>query len=70
MLELADVIALCALLVGRGEQVSCEPLWRAGAQAVGWGAGESYSRAKALARGGDARAGEALRALDDPTPTA
>lgn len=70
VLELADVIALCALLVGRGEQVSCEPLWRAGAQAVGWGAGESYSRAKALARGGDARAGEALRALDDPTPTA
>jgi hypothetical protein len=64
--ELADVIALCALLVGRGEHASCDPLWRAGAHAVGWGAPESYRRAKALTRAGDAGAGEALRALDDP----
>jgi hypothetical protein len=65
VLELADVIALCALLVGRGESASCEPLWRAGAEAVGWGAAEGYRSAKALARAGDAGAGEALRALAD-----
>src|ERR1700729_4346923 len=35
--ELADVIALCALLVGRGERERCEALWRVGARAVGWG---------------------------------
>jgi hypothetical protein len=66
VLELADVIALCALMVGRGEHSSCDRLWRAGAHAVGWGAAESYRHAKALARAGDAAAGEALRALDDP----
>ena len=64
--ELADVIALCALLVGRGEAASCDPLWRAGAHAVGWGAPEDYKLAKSLARAGDARAPAALRALDDP----
>jgi hypothetical protein len=64
--ELADVIALCALLIGRGEGASCAPLWRAGAHAVGWGADERYRRAKALARAGDARAREALLALDQP----
>ena len=64
--ELADVIALCALLVGRGEDAACEPLWRAGARAVGWGAAESYREAKALARAGDARAPAALFALDAP----
>jgi hypothetical protein len=69
VLELADVIALCALLAGRGELAACDPLWRAGARAVGWGAGESYREAKALARAGDAAAGSALRALvDDPPP--
>jgi hypothetical protein len=64
--ELADVIALCALLIGRGDDASCEPLWRAGAHAVGWGAGERYRHAKALARAGDAGAHEALLALDQP----
>jgi hypothetical protein len=64
--ELADVIALCALLVGRGDDAACEPLWRAGAHAVGWGAGESYRRAKALALSGDAGAHVALLALDAP----
>jgi hypothetical protein len=64
--ELADVIALCALLVGRGDHASCEPLWRAGAHAVGWGAGERYRHAKALARAGDGTAREALLALDPP----
>ena len=56
MRELADVIALCSLLVGRGERASCEPLWRAGARAVGWGADERYRAAKALVRAGDAGA--------------
>jgi hypothetical protein len=65
VLELADVIALSALLVGRGDPAACEPLWRASAQAVGWGAAESYLAAKALARAGDAGAVEALRALAD-----
>jgi hypothetical protein len=37
VLELADVLALCALLVGRGESASCEPLWRAGAGDAGAG---------------------------------
>ena len=65
VLELADIIALCALLVGRGEGEACEALWRAGAEAVGWGAAESYRQAKALARAGDAGGGAALRALAD-----
>jgi hypothetical protein len=64
--ELADVIALCALLVGRGQDATCDALWRAGAQAVGWGAGEPYLAAKALARAGDAQAHAALLALDAP----
>jgi hypothetical protein len=64
--ELADVIALCALLVGRGEDTTCEALWRAGARAVGWGADDGYLAAKALARAGDAHAHAALLALDAP----
>jgi hypothetical protein len=68
--ELADVIALCALLVGRGEHASCEPLWRAGAHAVGWGADERYRRAKELARAGDRGAPAALLALDSPAAMA
>jgi hypothetical protein len=64
--ELADVISLCALLVGRGEDDTCEPLWHAAAQAVGWGAGEAYRAAKALARAGDQSARAALLALDAP----
>ena len=66
--ELADVIALCALLVGRGEGSACEPLWRAGARAVGWGPADAYRRAKALARDGDVQAAAALAALDGPPP--
>lgn len=64
--ELADVIALCALLVGRGEDAICDTLWRLGARAVGWGAGEDYLQAKALARAGDAQAHALLAALDAP----
>ena len=62
--ELADVIALCSLLVGRGDRASCEPLWRAGARAVGWGPEEHYLLAKALVREGHADAPAALAALD------
>jgi hypothetical protein len=68
--ELADVIAICALLVGRGELASCEPLWRAGAHAVGWGAAERYRTAKALARAGDAQTHAVLLALDQPPAVA
>jgi hypothetical protein len=64
--ELADVIALCALLVGRGQDATCDALWRAGARAVGWGPDEPYLAAKALARAGDAQAHAALLALDAP----
>jgi hypothetical protein len=67
--ELADVIALCALLAGRDQLAMCDPLWRAGASAVGWGASERYREAKALARAGDCGAGPALLALvDEPPP--
>jgi len=62
--ELADVIALCSLLVARGDRASCEPLWRAGARAVGWGASDGYAEAKALLRSDGARGRDALAALD------
>jgi hypothetical protein len=62
--ELADVIALCSLLVGRGERASCEPLWRAGAHAVGYGADDRYVEAKALVLAGSPGAEAALAALD------
>ena len=62
--ELADVISLCSLLVRRGERASCEPLWRAGAHAVGWGPDEPYLRVKVLVRDGHADAPAALLALD------
>jgi hypothetical protein len=62
--ELADVIALCSLLVARGDGASCEPLWRAGARAVGWGADERYLHVKALLREGAGRGREELEALD------
>jgi hypothetical protein len=62
--ELADVIALCSLLVARGERASCEPLWLAGARAVGWGADESYVAAKSLLREDGARGRDALLALE------
>jgi len=62
--ELADVIALCSLLVGRGERERCEALWRAGARAVGWGRDERYTEVKSLLRAGAPGAGDALVALD------
>jgi hypothetical protein len=62
--ELADVIALCSLLVARGDRAACEPLWRAGARAVGWGADPGYEEVKSLLRSDGARGREALLALD------
>ena len=62
--ELADVITLCSLLVARGERASCEPLWRAGARAVGHGVDEDYASVKALVLAGGAGAGAAIAALD------
>jgi hypothetical protein len=62
--ELADVIALCSLLVARGDRASCEPLWRAGARAIGWGPDERYRRAKSLLWHDGARGRAALLALD------
>lgn len=61
--ELADVIALCALLAGRGEGEWCEPLWLAGARAVGFGPSAEYAEVKALLRSGDPAGGPALSAL-------
>jgi hypothetical protein len=61
--ELADVIALCALLTARGEGVHCEALWLAGVWAVGYGSTAEHVRTKALLRDGDAAGGPALAAL-------
>ena len=61
--ELADVIALCALVAGRGEPELFGPLWLAGARAVGWGPSEQHARAKALLRAGDPTAPAAMSAL-------
>jgi hypothetical protein len=68
--ELADVIALCSLLVARGERERCEPLWHAGARAVGWGRDERYADVKSLLRAGAPGAGDALLALDRRAPQA
>jgi hypothetical protein len=61
--ELADVIALCALLSGRGDGQWCETLWLAGAHAVGFGASSEWADVKALLRSGDSAAGPALAAF-------
>jgi hypothetical protein len=62
VVELADVISLCALAHARGEAELAEPLWAAGARAVGWGASPAYREAKALLLIGDERGPAALRA--------
>lgn len=61
--ELADVIALCALLTARGDGAHCETLWLAGVRAVGYGSTAEHARAKALVRDGDPAAGPALQSL-------
>ncbi len=64
--ELADVIALTALAQGEGRAELAQAIWGAGARAVGWGSSEAHSRAKALARAGEAGALEAMRAAAAP----
>jgi hypothetical protein len=58
--ELADVIALCALMTARGDGGHCEALWTAGARAVGFGASAEYARVKTLLRADDPAAVAAL----------
>jgi hypothetical protein len=60
--ELADVISLVAQAHAAGDPELAEAAWAAGAAAIGWGAAPGHERAKALARRGDRRAAEALRA--------
>jgi hypothetical protein len=60
--ELADVIALTALAQGEGQGELAQAVWAAGACAVGWGSSDSHRDAKALAREGEPRALEAMRA--------
>jgi hypothetical protein len=64
--ELADVIALTALAQGEGHGELARAVWGAGARAVGWGSSEAHSRAKALARAGEPRALEEMRAAAQP----
>jgi hypothetical protein len=65
VIELADVISLCALAHARGADELAGPLWAAGARAVGWGASAAYLEAKALLMVGDERGPAALRAALD-----
>jgi hypothetical protein len=62
VIELADVISLCALAHARGEGDLAGPIWEAGARAVGWGPTAAYTRAKALVLVGDERGAASLRA--------
>ncbi|HWH09680.1 MAG TPA: hypothetical protein VG165_00995 [Solirubrobacteraceae bacterium] len=64
VVELADVISLCALAHARGHGELAGPIWSAGARAVGWGPSPAHAAAKALVRTGDDRAGAALDALN------
>jgi hypothetical protein len=60
--ELADVISLAAQAQAAADEDLAEAVWDAGATAVGWGTSAAHEQAKALARGGDTGAAEALRA--------
>jgi hypothetical protein len=60
--ELADVISLTAAAQAVADDELAEAVWEAGAVAVGWGATPAHEAAKTLARTGDSRAAEALRA--------
>jgi hypothetical protein len=66
VLELADVISLCALAHARGEVELAGLAWAAGARAVGWGASDDHARAKRLLLAGDERGPAALRAAARP----
>lgn len=60
--ELADVISLVAQAQAASDPELADAVWEAGAVAVGWGASEQHLAAKRLARAGDPRAPDALRA--------
>jgi hypothetical protein len=63
VVELADVISLCALVHARGRGELAASIWSAGARAVGWGTSPAHRAAKALVMADDSRAGPALEAL-------
>jgi hypothetical protein len=60
--ELADVISLVAQAHAGCNTELADAVWEAGAVAIGWGPSERYESAKAMARIGDPRSCEALRA--------
>jgi hypothetical protein len=60
--ELADVISLVAQAHAAADRELAQAIWEAGMAAVGWGASDDHTAAKALARAGDERAAGALRA--------
>lgn len=63
VVELADVISLCALVHARGHGELSGSIWSAGARAVGWGPSPTHAAAKALVMAGDPGARAALDAL-------
>jgi hypothetical protein len=66
VIELADVISLCALVHARGHGELARPIWSAGARAVGWGPSQAHAAAKALVMADDDGAPAALRGLTGP----
>ncbi|HEY1523679.1 MAG TPA: hypothetical protein VGF70_11765 [Solirubrobacteraceae bacterium] len=64
--ELADVISLVAQAHAAADSDLADAIWRAGASAIGWGASEAYSTAKAGARAQRAGTHEALVAVTVP----
>ncbi len=61
IVELADVISLCALAHAASSPELAAAVWEAGAVAVGWGGDEGHRLAKASARSLAPGAAEALR---------
>jgi hypothetical protein len=58
--ELADIISLVAQAHAVGDPALADAVWKAGARAIGWGAGEPIRQAQLLARAGRAEATDAL----------
>jgi hypothetical protein len=58
--ELADLISLLAQAEAADDAPLTAAIWAAGARAIGWGASPEHEMAKALARSGSPRAGQAL----------
>jgi hypothetical protein len=64
--ELADVISLVAQAHVAADPSLADAVWQAGAVAVGWGESGEHAAAKALARGGQPGAVEALQGVAAP----